>query len=188
MENENSATCECCGRLDLGRINTGSYPSRISPSDRSPGPNPPVQRPRTDLTIRRTWRTLGCDSPFDRISATAEIPPLATTVVDKTNWIFGFVRTRPGRTQSTRAEIRTRVETLSRRTRSSLPLIFLPGYRNSPSEKIFQQRRRNGTLIRVHFVLKLLREKWQFITFISLSSCPRFLVKANVIRFLLFIF
>lgn len=71
------------------------------------------------------------------------------------------------------------------RTRSSPPH-FSPRvrFRNSPSEKIFQQRRRrNGTLIRAHFVLKLRREKWQFITFISPFPCPRFLVKADVTWF-----
>lgn len=76
-----------------------------------------------------------------------------------------------------RAEIRGRARrnVVPTHERSSYPHFSPLVPRNSLSEKIFQQRRRrNGTLIRVRFVPKLRREKWQFITFISplLTSPP----------------
>lgn len=57
--------------------------------------------------------------------------------------------------------------------RDHLPSHFSPpGFATARRRRYFNpaQRRRNGTLIRVHFVSwKLAAEKWQFIIFISLS-------------------
>lgn len=89
---ESFVACECCGRLDLGRINTDCHGFVSLPLTDLPA-NPLIQRPGTDLTIRRTWRTPGCDSPFDRISVTA-VSPLATLV--EANWIHGFVQRESG--------------------------------------------------------------------------------------------